>query len=279
MSSQPRPIQYLLVGHVAKDLAPAGQTLGGTVAYAGLTATALGAHVGIVTACAADLDLQPLMDLDLVTHPSNSTTTFVNSESSAGRSQSIRARAEQLTFEMIPSTWRTPSIMHLAPIADEIDTDMLNDIHSSSVYLTPQGWMRTWDTGGQVKRKHWTNIIPMLASSRAVVCSSEDLGDDPHAPAEIAREVKVLAVTRGKHGAILFVEGQRYEIPGVAAEEIDATGSGDIFAAAFFMELNSGQDPRRAAMFANQLAAQSVTRRGLNAVPTMNEIEAARGIP
>jgi sugar/nucleoside kinase (ribokinase family) len=54
---------------------------------------------------------------------------------------------------------------------------------------------------------------------------------------------------------------------------VDATGAGDIFAAAFFVRLNQTRDPWEAARFATCLAAQSVTRVGLNGIPTREEIE------
>jgi sugar/nucleoside kinase (ribokinase family) len=56
-------------------------------------------------------------------------------------------------------------------------------------------------------------------------------------------------------------------------EEVDATGAGDIFAAAFFIRLFNTRDPWEAARFATALAAYSVTRVGLNGIPTKNEIE------
>ena len=54
---------------------------------------------------------------------------------------------------------------------------------------------------------------------------------------------------------------------------MDATGAGDIFAAAFFVRLSATRDPWAAARFATQLAARSVTRRGLDAIPTQAEIQ------
>jgi sugar/nucleoside kinase (ribokinase family) len=56
-------------------------------------------------------------------------------------------------------------------------------------------------------------------------------------------------------------------------EELDATGAGDIFAAAFFTRLYLTRDPWESARFANQIAAMSVTRRGLEGIPTPEEIQ------
>jgi sugar/nucleoside kinase (ribokinase family) len=55
--------------------------------------------------------------------------------------------------------------------------------------------------------------------------------------------------------------------------ELDPTGAGDIFAAAFFFRLYNTRDPWEAARFATQLAAISVTRSGLQSIPTQEEIQ------
>jgi sugar/nucleoside kinase (ribokinase family) len=55
---------------------------------------------------------------------------------------------------------------------------------------------------------------------------------------------------------------------------VDATGAGDIFAAAFFIRLFKTRDPWEAARFATLIASRSVTRIGLNGIPTQSEIEA-----
>ena len=55
--------------------------------------------------------------------------------------------------------------------------------------------------------------------------------------------------------------------------EVDATGAGDIFAAAFFYRLYATRDPWAAARFATHLASFSVTRPGLDGIPTRDEIQ------
>jgi sugar/nucleoside kinase (ribokinase family) len=54
---------------------------------------------------------------------------------------------------------------------------------------------------------------------------------------------------------------------------VDATGAGDIFAAAFFARLHQTRDPWEAARFATNLASHSVTRVGLSGIPTREEVE------
>jgi len=53
---------------------------------------------------------------------------------------------------------------------------------------------------------------------------------------------------------------------------VDATGAGDIFAAAFFVRLLATRDPWEATRFATLVASGSVTRIGLDGIPTPSEI-------
>jgi sugar/nucleoside kinase (ribokinase family) len=56
-------------------------------------------------------------------------------------------------------------------------------------------------------------------------------------------------------------------------KEVDATGAGDVFAACFFVRLFQTRDPWEAGRFATILAAHTVTRVGLDGIPTAAEIE------
>jgi sugar/nucleoside kinase (ribokinase family) len=57
-------------------------------------------------------------------------------------------------------------------------------------------------------------------------------------------------------------------------DEVDPTGAGDVFAAAFFSRLFTTRDPWESARFATLLSAHSVTRPGLDGIPTPEEINA-----
>jgi sugar/nucleoside kinase (ribokinase family) len=80
-------------------------------------------------------------------------------------------------------------------------------------------------------------------------------------------------VTQGAEGCTVFVRGQgaRQFVAPVQAE-VDPTGAGDVFAAAFFINFFETDDPWASARFANQVAALSVTRPGLQGVPDPEEV-------
>src|SRR5438105_4620094 len=112
------PVDYLVIGHVAKDVAPAGHALGGTATYSAVTAQRLGLRTGIVTAAdpkfAAEVQAA-LPGIQIHNKPSPQTTTFENTYGDQGRTQYLRAHAEPLGLTDVPGEWRDARIVHLGP--------------------------------------------------------------------------------------------------------------------------------------------------------------------
>ena len=260
-------LDYLTIGHIAQDVTPDGIRLGGTVAYASLTAHALGLAAGIVTAAAPAAVIDGLDRIALHRLPSPNSTTFENKYGPDGRTQILHTRAGQLTLESVPADWRQAAIVHLAPIAHEVDPELVTGFPSSLVCLTPQGWMRHWDGAGRVSRSEWEAAEPMLNAAAATVISLEDVSGDWSVIDEWATITNVLVVTQGKDGATVFWKGDRRHFPAPAVVEVDSTGAGDIFAASFFVFLQQSGDAWNAARFAVALASDSVTRAGIDGVP------------
>lgn len=273
--SSPPAVDYLIIGHASKDLTHQGPTLGGTVAYAGLTAHALGLRVGVVTSAADDLDLSPLHGLQLHRIPAAASTSFENLYTPTGRVQTIGGQAVALGRSATPPAWQSSPIVHLAPIACEIDPDLAGAFPDSLLGMTPQGWMRRWDQDGRVRLTSWEVTRELLPSADAVVLSIEDLQGDFQAAQAMAEHCRVLVVTEGPRGARVHAHGEWRSVPAPVMEEVDPTGAGDIFAAVFFSQLQRNGDPWLAAASANRVAAGSVTRRGLASVPSPAEASAA----
>jgi len=268
-----QPVDYLAIGHVAADITPTGIQLGGTVSFAALTARALGLRVGIVTSSSEGAPLQALAGIHIVNVPAEHSTTFENIKTDSGRKQTLHHQAAPILLDHIPQVWRSAPIIHLAPIAREIDLLLIEKLSGSLIGITPQGWMRAWDENGQVTATAWENSEQALRHAGAVVMSVEDINRDLELVEEMAHQTRILCLTEGEAGAILHWNGDRRRFRPLAVQEVDATGAGDIFAAAFFVRLYSTRDPWEAARFATQLAARSVTRVGLNGIPTSQEIE------
>ena len=267
------PINYLIIGHLTRDLTPAGPRLGGTAAYAGLTAHALGLRVGIVTSWGAEIPLGNLKHIPIISYPTDHSTTFENIYTENGRIQIVHSIAPRLDFHMIPEPWRQAPIVHLGPVAQEVEPGLVRHFPTSLVGITPQGWMRAWDSSGQVHASEWPEASFALQSAGAAVCSIEDVLNDESRIEEMASASRIFVVTEGAAGARVYWNGDVRRFRPPVETEIDATGAGDIFASAFFIRLYLTRDPWESARFANQIAAASVTRRGLDGIPSPEEIE------
>ncbi len=266
------PIDYLIIGHLAKDITPTGLRIGGTAAYSALTAAALGLKVGIVTAWGSEIPLGPLAQIPIINYPSDQSTTFENIYTANGRVQILHHIAPTLDFHLIPEPWRQAKIVHLGPIAQEVEPALVRRFPESLIGLTPQGWMRIWDDQGHVSVGEWPEASFVLQHAGAAILSIEDVLADEERIEEMASASKILVITEGKQGARVYWNGDVRRIRPPSVNEIDATGAGDIFATAYFARLQTTHDPWEAARFANYLAACSVTRKGMDSIPTADEI-------
>jgi hypothetical protein len=266
------PIDYLLIGHLTVDLTPNGMRIGGSVTYSALLAQALGLRVGVITSWGSEIPLGPLKSVPMINYPVDHSTTFENIYTANGRIQKLYTVASRLEYYHIPETWRKAEIVHLAPVAQEVEPTLVRNFSTSLIGVTPQGWMRGWDEDGLVRSSEWPEARFVLERCGAAVVSLEDVDGDENRIEEMAAACRVLAVTEGADGARVFWNGdvRRFRPPSV--DVVDPTGAGDIFASAFFIRLYTTRDPWEAARFATQVASISVTRPGLQGIPTPEEI-------
>jgi sugar/nucleoside kinase (ribokinase family) len=268
------PVDYLVLGHLTEDLTPAGARLGGTAAFAALTARAFGLRTGIITSVAESTSLQDLQGIPVLRVPAEHSTTFENIHAPSGRKQVIRRQASKIGLESLPDAWRRAPIVHLGPVDQELEPESAAAFPSSLLGITPQGWMRTWDEDGNVTACDWASAATVLPHAGAVVISREDVHGGEDTIHAMAQQTRILAVTEGAAGSVLYWNGdsRRFRAPSVI--EVDGVGAGDVFAAALFIRLYMTRDPWEAARFATLLAARSVTRAGFDGIPTSRDIEA-----
>jgi sugar/nucleoside kinase (ribokinase family) len=267
------PVDYLVIGHLARDLTLSGTRLGGTAAYAALTANALGLRVGVVTSWGAEIPLGPLRHIPIVSFPTEISTTFENISTPKGRVQFVQNVAHNLDLNLIPEPWRNAPIVHLGPIAQEVEPSLIRNFPSSLIGVSPQGWLRSWDATGRVSITEWPEATFVLQRAGAAVIGLEDVDGDESRIEEMASSCHVLAVTEAAQGSRLYWNGDVRHFQTSKIDEVDSTGAGDIYAAAFFTRLYTTRDPWEAARFATQIATFSVTRSGLESIPTPEEIQ------
>jgi sugar/nucleoside kinase (ribokinase family) len=267
------PVDYLVIGHLTCDIIPGGLRLGGAASFVSLTAKAMGLRVGVVTAWGNEFQLTALEGIHVVAAPAEHSTTFENVYTPDGRIQHIHHQAPRIDFSLVPEVWRRAPIIHLAPVAQEVDALLPKEFHPSLLGLTPQGWMRTWGEDKLVRHCDWKEADVALPKAGAVCISVEDIGYSEDLIEHYMLSTPTLAVTEGRDGIRLYWnhDMRRFRAPEVKV--VEATGAGDVFAASFFIRLYQTRDPWEAARFAVRMSAISVTRVGLEGVPTPAEVQ------
>jgi sugar/nucleoside kinase (ribokinase family) len=164
----------------------------------------------------------------------------------------------------------------LGPIAQEVDAQIFRCFETDLLGLTPQGWMRGWDEQHRVHPQKWTPPNALLERAGAVILSEEDVGGDLDQVEAYASKTPLLVLTAGWKGSTVYCNGQIRSFRAPQVREVDPTGAGDIFAAAYLVALHKSADPWLSAQFANCVAAHSVERTGLDSIPKPHEIERCR---
>ncbi|MCC6804119.1 MAG: hypothetical protein IT319_14650 [Anaerolineae bacterium] len=268
---------YLLIGHMTADITPEGRLPGGTVSYATRTAAAFGLRVALLTSAATG---DPLLEsltpyAEVVSLPAAETTTYENIYTPSGRVQYVRGVAAPIGTADLPPHFLGAPLVHLAPIADEIDPQVAHSFRDSTVLLTLQGWLRRWDGDGRVHFKRWYDP-GVLQAIDIVVFSEEDIVESPQMEREFAGSVRHLFVTRAEKGGTYYHDGDAIDYTTPQVEMVNPTGAGDVFASSLLASLPKlDADVLAAARVAARLGAISVTRYLLDGAPTPDEVQAA----
>lgn len=89
-----------------------------------------------------------------------------------------------------------------------------------------------------------------------------------------SRGVKVVIITLGSKGALLYKGEEAILIPSPKVEAVDTTAAGDVFNGAIAVAISEGLELEKAVEFACKAAAISVTRMGAqSSAPYKNEIK------
>jgi sugar/nucleoside kinase (ribokinase family) len=269
------PPDFVAVGHLTVDELAAGLRPGGSVLYAGLLAHRQRLRVGLVTSYGPDFPLDVLPpEIEVVAVPALASTRFALQYSRSGRTLFLRARATPLAPHHLPPHFAEAPMAYLAPVADEVSHDFAAAFPNAAVGVGAQGWCRLWDREGRVSMRPWLDPGPVLRQAQALFLSEDDVAGWEEAALALYQHVPLGALTLAARGAILFVNGERHVIPAAPATEVEPTGAGDVFAAAFLIRYNAGGDPFEAASYAAVAGALTVEADGIRGVPTRADLEA-----
>ncbi len=268
-------MHFVVIGHLTRDIVPGGYTLGGTASYAAIAAHRLGAQVTIVTRAAPEDARHPaLAGIEVVCLPSPHTTTFQNFYQPDGvRLQQVQVVADPIFAGDVPEHLCKADIAFLAPVCQEVDPAIAPRLEGI-VGCAPQGWLREWDERGRVYAIPWRSAGRLLPYLDMIALSKHDIAADPDILAKLRSAVPVVALTDGHAGSIVYTGHQMQTVAPRPASEVDATGAGDIFSAAFMVRLWESKDPVAAAWFANVAASLSVEASGVECAPTRADVEA-----
>jgi sugar/nucleoside kinase (ribokinase family) len=265
---QPPP-DYLVVGHLTRDLLPGGAVApGGTAFYGALTAARLGYAAGMLTAAAGWSSVPAEVQVAAV--PSAVSSSFAHSYVDGRREQLVHSVATRLTPEHLPDHWRAAPLVHLGPVIDECDLRLITAFPGALLGVTPQGWMRRLDGSlpAPMRPVLWRPEPALLRRIDLLVLSVEDIDGDTDLAAYYASHCPCVALTDGANGVTLYIVGEAQRVPASPAQPVDSNGAGDVFAAAMLLQLFETGDPLLAARFAAAAAAVAIEGNGASSIPT-----------
>ena len=267
------PPDFVAVGHLTVDELSGGLRPGGSALYAGLFAHQQGLRVGLLTSYGPDFPFNVLPpEIEIVSIPAAGTTRFALDYLPEGRRLTLKERAARLEPTHLPPHFREAGLAYLCPVADEVSPELAGAFADAAVGVGAQGWCRVWDRAGTVAMRPWPDPRPVLGRVQALFLSSDDVRGWEAQAMELYQEVPLGALTFAEQGAILFVNGERHSIPAAPATEVEPTGAGDVFAAAFLVRYNLTGDPFEAASYAAVAGALTVEAAGISGVPTAERL-------
>jgi sugar/nucleoside kinase (ribokinase family) len=269
------------IGHMARDEFEGDPNwrIGGTAVYAAAAAARLGDRAALLTRVGPNersrlAERCQELGIELHALASAATTTFAFRYVDGKRRLRLRARARAIGADVIPAALRETRSVVLASIAHELDPSLFAAYASVPRVMAAQGYLRSWDADGSIRRRDWDEAPQMLARVSAAVVSEEDIDGDLDLARGWSRTAPVI-VTVAERGALVLRDGREVLIPGFAADRVvDQTGAGDAFCAGLALALADSRELENAALFANAVASFAVEDVGVDGLATRDRVEA-----
>ncbi len=240
-----RPPEYLVIGHICGDIQTDGSVvLGGTALYSAITAARLGWRTAVLTRGiygreVAGYQIPSLEEyageVSIIVQDADTTTMFVNEYAGGHRTQKLPQWAGPIDLRGLPPHWRNARIIHLGPIAQEIDTKQTGSLTPFFLGATPQGWMRDWPkpTGGKVTHNRLRLPKELVSRLDCIIVSQEEIASAgiPSRPSEPTGSGS--SPWAGRRQGDLRRPARQYS--SFKVDVADHTGAGDTVAAAFFI--------------------------------------------
>jgi sugar/nucleoside kinase (ribokinase family) len=257
---------FVICGNVVRDVTADGWAPGGTAVYAAAVARGLGRRVGVVTAAPVDVVEAGLAaDVAVARADVAEATSYENVYIPTGRIQYLRAPGSPIPVTTLPEAWEPAPIALLGPVYHEVTPELAARLRGS-VGVCAQGFLRRAGPDGRVglmPPEQW-DALPLLRRAAVLFLSEEDLagGTRRAVPESWLAAVPVTVLTAGWRGARVYTNGRWLSVPAIPVDEVDPTGAGDSFAAAFMVARDEGADPVEATRFAAAAASFTVEAHG-----------------
>ncbi|MGH9323691.1 MAG: PfkB family carbohydrate kinase [Vicinamibacteria bacterium] len=269
-------LDFVAVGHVTVDHLASGARIGGAAAFASLSAAKLGFRAGVVSSLASDFPFWDALEgIELHYREGDRTTEFENLYEGEARRQRILAEAapiEEKHLDSIRSRLKDDASVLYCPVVREIRAPLVPLAGRGLSGVAPQGFFRLQRPDGIVEMCEWAEARDALARADFVSMSE----NDSVAPEELAEDFpgRAFAITKGERGARVYSQGDIYDLPAFETVEVEPTGAGDVFAAAFLLALREKQSVLAAARFAACAGSFAVEAPGVSGLPTRRVLEA-----
>ena len=240
--------------------------------YGALTARMMGLNAAIVTSGSGDHQgSSNVWGIPIHEIPATDTTTFRNVHSGGRRVQFLEGVGGPIMPGDVPINWQSAPLILLGPVVGEVSSKLAFSFPDSIIVASIQGWLRRWDFEGCVTPKPWEGreVLPYID---AAVVSIDDI-EDRWLIDLWAEITPVLIVTMGGNGAKLHSDGSWHDIKPFSTTEVDSTGAGDVFAAAYLAKYYRIKRPLESARFASCAASFCVEAEGVAGIPTISQVQ------
>ncbi len=275
--------------------------LGGSPAYAGLSAAKLGASVGIVSVVGKDFPDEYLHFLDsknIDIRGANrrgeySTRFFHRCTRNEERFSKLITKADKITKKNVPETYFKAKSFLISPVMHEISPDFISWLRETVgkgplIGVDPQGFLRMIKPDGTIYLECGTNFDGIMCYADILSPSEEEA----FAIANMKRnnldalinffkkkEKGIFLITRGSKGSIVIdiKEGKKtvFKIPPCKPKKvIDTTGAGDAFLAAFIVKHLWSEDVLQSARFASAATSFLIEEKSASGFGSLDQVEA-----
>ena len=194
-------------------------------------------------------------------------------DSKGDRTLEVLGVADKIPADGLPTDCVNSKAIVLGPILQEIDLQFIRNLRGNSRAMTlldPQGLIRSVDSHRKIIHNVGLDVVRKAIELTDFIKPNEMEAEvitghgNPYRAAEtlVKWGTKLGIVTLAERGSVICDGHRNYRIPAYRTELVDATGSGDTYAGAFFFEYLRTSDILGSGLFASAAASIKVENSG-----------------